>query len=664
MWYKANKNWLLVVALLMVAAVPAVLGYAQVKNATTFVHSNISQPDSLDPAWAFDTASYSTLQQVYEPLVTYKGGDTSEFLPVLAESYTVSADGLTYTFKIRKGVKFHDGSDLTPEDVAYTYQRLLAVDRDGGSGFLNTVPLLGVGSTRSGGNLRATVKIQGKDTPLNEAICGAATVQGDNVVLKLAFPFAPYVQIIAGGQNHIVSKKFTLAKAAELKKTEFGGCPVSQADLAKVNNPENEGALTLNDIANGTGPFKLVGWDKGQKVVTLARDDNYPGNRNNGPKASFANIIQKEVEEFTTRLLELQNGDSDVIDAGSRANVPQILGTANTLVVDDLPGMVVNVMNFNYDIKGNNNANIGSAACDGKGIPRDFFRDKNVRLGFAYSYDRDKYVRDILLGKGVAPATPDIKGLPFHDPNVQGYKFDREKARAAFGAAKCADKALGSVGFNFSMRFNAGNLARQAACNLVKTDVESFNRNFQIRCEGVPFAEILNQIDEGQLAMWILGWAPDYIDDADYIDQWMGSADHGAAYSGAGASIDKLADFNVAGKTPGGVEYKNWDDLLNKGLSATANAVRKDIYSHLQKLYVDGVASIPVSQGVAFQPMSQTLAGWYYNPGHPSNTYPALNNLSKVAGAKPNVDDLCANYATVTFNYGPKGDKKDCKNKP
>jgi peptide/nickel transport system substrate-binding protein len=661
MWFKASK---VLIALLLVAAVPAVFGHAQVKNPTTFVHQNISQPDSLDPGWAFDTASYSTIQQVYESLLTYKGGSTSEFLPVLAESFTISADGLTYTFKIRKDVKFHDGSDLTPEDVAYTYQRLLAIDRDGGSGFLNTVPLLGVGSTRDSKGLRATVKIGGKDTPLNEAICGAATVQGDNVVLKLALPFAPYVQIIAGGQNHIVSKKFVTAQAAAQKKNDFGGCPLSMDDLKKVNNPENEQNLALYDVANGTGPFRLVGWDRGQKIVTLKRDDNYPGNRNNGPKASFENVIQAEVQEFTARLLALQNGDTDFIDAGSRANVPQILGTANSLVVDDLPGLVVNVMNFNYNIQGDNNPNIGSGACDGKGIPRNFFHDKNIRLGFAYSYDRGKYIRDIFLNKGVAPATPDIAGLPFHDPTVKGYSFDREKARAAFGAAKCGNAALNSVGFNFSMRFNAGNLARQAACNLIKTDVESFNRLFQIRCEGVPFGEILNQIDSGGLAMWVLGWAPDYIDDADYIDQWMGSAEHGAAYSGAGASIDKLADFSVAGKTPGGVEYKNWDDLLNKGLSATANAVRKDIYSHLQKLYVESVASVPISQGIAFQTMNQSVAGWYYNPGHPSNSYPTLNVLSKVAGAKPNVDDLCANYGTVTFNYGPNAAKKDCTNKP
>jgi peptide/nickel transport system substrate-binding protein len=654
-----------VFVLLALLALPNWVGLAQVKNTDTFIFDTFSSPDTLDPGWGFDTASFTVIQQVYEPLITFKGGQTDELLPVLAESFTISADGLTYTFKIRKGIKFHDGSDLTPEDVAYTFQRLLAIDRDGGSSFLHAIPLLGVGSTRGADNaLRATVKIANKDLPLNEAICNAVAVQGENVVLKLAQPFAPYVQILAGGQSHIISKKFTLAQAQAQKKTEFSGCPVSLEDLKKFNNPENESKLALFDLANGTGPFKLTSWDKAQKVITLARDDNYAGNRNNGPKASFKNIIIKDIEEFTTRLLELKNGDADIILAGSRANVPQILDTENTLVVDDLPGLTVNVLNFNFDIKGDKNPMIGSAACDGKGIPRDFFRDANIRLGFAYVYDREKYIRDILLGKGIAPATPDVAGLPFHDPSIQGYKFDREKARAAFNAAKCGNQSLSAVGFTFSMRFNAGNLARQSACNLIKTDVESFNRNFHINCEGVPFSEILNQVNNGEVPSFVLGWAPDYIDDADYIDQWMGSAQHGAAYSGAGVSVDKLEVWGKPGKTAGGVEYKNWDDLLNKGIAATSNAARKDIYSHLQKLYVENVPSVPISQAVAYQPLSPGVEGWYYNPAHPSAVFPTLNFLSKKVGAKPDVNDICKNYPAATFNYGPKGEKKDCKNRP
>ncbi|MBI1743726.1 hypothetical protein HYR54_11775 [Candidatus Acetothermia bacterium] len=496
-----------------------------------------------------------------EPLIAYKGGSTSEFVPVLAAALpTVSADGLTWTLQIRSGVKFHDGTDLTSEDIAYTFHRLMAIDRDGGSAFLLLDPLLGISSTRDEkGNLLPSVKIGGKDVPLNEAMWKTMTCPNpQTLIFHLVKPIGYFSQILAGGQSHIISKKFTLAKAAELKKNEFPGFPISFEELKKYNNPENEQNLALFSAMNGTGPFKLVNWDQAQKVVQLARNDNYWGN-----KPSFKNVLSKEVGEFTTRLLELKNGDADLIDAGSRANVPQILTTPGALVVDDLPGLVVNVYNFNYAIntdKDGKNPLIGSAACDGKGIPKDFWQDIHIRKTFAYSYDREKYIRDVLLNKGVAPATPDIAGLPFHNPNIKGYSFDREKARTELGQAKCgtaADaKALNSVGFTFTVRYNAGNLARQTACNLIKTDVESFNRNFHINCEGVPFAEILNQIDSGQLPAFVLGWAPDYIDDSDYIDQWMGSPEDGAAYSGSGSNVNKLPAWGTPGKTPGGVEYK------------------------------------------------------------------------------------------------------------
>ncbi|MBI3660193.1 hypothetical protein HY230_06945 [Candidatus Acetothermia bacterium] len=648
-WYKANKNWLfIIIALLFVASVPAVLGYAQ---NDTFVYDNISQPETLDPGWAFDTASFISIQQLYEPLLTYKGGKTDEFVPVLAESYTVSADGLTYTFKIRSGVKFHDGSDLTAADVAYSIQRIIAIDRDGGSAFLHLDPLLDIGSTRDNkGNLLATAV--GK--PLNEAICNAVTTPDANtVVFHLAKPFAPYPQVLAGGQSHIISKSFTIAQAKAQNKTDFGGCPLSADDLKKVNNPDDPSKLALFTAANGTGPFKLVNWDQAQKIVTLAKNDSYPGNRNNGPAASFKNLIFKEVDENTTRYLELGNGAADFVDA-NRADIPQVEKIKDVLVVDDLPGLVVAVFNFNFDIKGGDkNPLIGSGKCDGKGVPTDFWRDANVRKAFALSFDHDTYVRDIFLGKAISPATPDVKGLPYYDGNVKGITFNREAARAAFAAAKCGTAkdapALNSVGFTFTARFNNGNLARQAAGNLLKLQVESFNRNYHINVEGVPFADILKQIADGTLPTYILGWAPDYIDDSDYIDQWVGSNAHGASFSGPG-SIDKLPEWGTAGKTKGGVEYKNWDELLDKGKSTADSNVRKDIYSWTQQLYVDNAIGIPLSQPSVFSVQRSSLDGWYYNPGFPSNEFPPLNNLAKGTGKGPNKADICTNYSTATFN--------------
>ena len=103
--------------------------------------------DTLDPALAYDTASGEIIQNVYDTLVFYDGEATDKFLPQLAtEMPTVSADNLTFTFKIRSGVKFHNGAYLTPSDVAYTFQRGLLQGGYSSPQWLLAEPFFGVGN--------------------------------------------------------------------------------------------------------------------------------------------------------------------------------------------------------------------------------------------------------------------------------------------------------------------------------------------------------------------------------------------------------------------------------------------------------------------------------------------------------------------------------------
>jgi len=93
------------------------------KDPTTYVVAGIGEPETLDPALAYETAGGEIIQNVYETLVFYDGEATDKFVPQLAESWEISPDGMVYTFKMRSGVKFHDGADMTASDAAYSFQR-------------------------------------------------------------------------------------------------------------------------------------------------------------------------------------------------------------------------------------------------------------------------------------------------------------------------------------------------------------------------------------------------------------------------------------------------------------------------------------------------------------------------------------------------------------
>ena len=94
---------------------------------------------TLDPAIGYDWQNWSMIKSLFDGLMDYKPG-TTELVPDLAESYTISADGLTYTFKLRHGVKFHNGRELTADDVKYSIERAVnPKTQSPGAGFFTSI---------------------------------------------------------------------------------------------------------------------------------------------------------------------------------------------------------------------------------------------------------------------------------------------------------------------------------------------------------------------------------------------------------------------------------------------------------------------------------------------------------------------------------------------
>lgn len=287
---------------------------AGAKNPTTFTYATIGDADTLDPALAYDTASGEVIQNVYQTLVFYDGDKPGTFVPMLAsEMPTVSADGKTYTFKLRSGVTFQNGDPMTASDVAYSFERGLLQAGGASPQWLLSEPFFGVGNQDvssmidpSGALQDDAAKLQAADPAKLKAVCDNLKKQivaddtANTVTMTLAQPWGPFLATIAQTWGSVMDAKWVAAN-----KGWDGSCDTWQKfyGITSADDP-------LSKVTNGTGPFVLDHWTAGQEIV-FTKNAKY-WDTANMPKLDRA-VIQI-IPEWGTRFSELQAGDADVVD--------------------------------------------------------------------------------------------------------------------------------------------------------------------------------------------------------------------------------------------------------------------------------------------------------------------------------------------------------------
>ncbi len=571
----------LLAALLAVPAL-ALPASAQVKNPDTFVYATIGDPDSLDPAWSYDTASHNIISNIYEYLLAYKGSGLSvkDLMPMISEKVPtkanglISPDGLTYRFPIRKGVKFHDGSVLTPEDARYSILRFLLTDRDGGPSSLLLEPILGLNSTRKGGKLEPEVV---------ERAFKAVTLDKDVLVIKLAKPFAPFLSIVANF-GAILSKDFCVKNGQWDGKSETA---------AKFNNPLRQAVLP-NDRAVGTGPFKLERFDKTNKQTVLARHDAYWR-----APAKLKQVVIKVVDDFNTRKLMLQAGDADAV-YGPQMYFPQLAAVEGAEVIDGLQNLERSgILAFTFKMNPVANQNIGSGKLDGNGVPPDFFSDKDVRKAFAYSVDYEGYIRDLLRGKGRRTAGVIPGSLPGASNPKPKYTLDRKKAeehlRKAWGG-KVWEK-----GFKVSFVFNAGSAPAQAIAQMVKKNIEALSPKFRVDLRMIQWSTYLEQTQANKIPLFLAAWQADYPDAHNFAFPIVHSEGYYAGKQG----------------------YKNpaVDALIDEASTAPDENKRAALYKRMQDLVDEDVPHVMLAEGVRYRAQRKWVKGFIYRPTFPDMPY-------------------------------------------
>ncbi|HBY97857.1 MAG TPA: peptide ABC transporter substrate-binding protein [Chloroflexi bacterium] len=597
------------------------------KNPNTLIEATIGDAESLDPAWAYDTASGEVIFNVYETLVFLKRDKVDQFVPMLATRWDISQDGKTYTFTIRKGVKFQEGQDLTPEDVAYSLWRGMIQDRAGGPQWIMLQPFFGL-DVQSFKDDVVGKQYNNDWTKACEAVKQAVTYDNDagTVTMHLKQPYGPMLQILTGSWASIVSKPWVVQQ---------GGWNGDCATAEKYHDPTAE-KDALFKVMNGTGPYKLDRWAPGEEI-DLVRNDTYwlkeplwDGGLS-GP-ASAERAVIKIISEWGTRFATFKAGDADIayVDRQYISQVDPLVketcdyqtGKCTTThpngslrLYKGLPTVeaVTAFFNQNVNTTGGNNA-LGSGKLDGNGIPADFFNDIHIRKAFNACFDWDTYIKQVWNGEAEQALGPIIDGELGYDPNQAHYSFDLTRCADEFKAStlKSPDgKSLWDAGFYLQYVYNTGNDQRRTAGEILKDSLAKVNPKFHLSVVDEPWPVFLKDQTDSRLPLFMLGWLEDFHDPQDWVTPYL-----------------------VSGGTYGGTQHfpqdlqTQMDTLIKQGVQTSDSQARTKIYEQLQNLAYENALDIFVVQPQGRHYEQTWVKGWYYNPTYPGIYFYALSKGS------------------------------------
>lgn len=327
-----KRFWIISLAAVFIFS-SMLIGCVEKKSATsgkTLVYGRGADSKLLDPIQVTDGESFKPTDQIFDTLVEYDK-KTTEVVPGLAESWETSEDGLTWTFKLRKNIQFHDGTPFNAEAVVYNFERWMDPNHPEHKG--GEFPYYGY---MFGGFV-------GDEGHIIESV----TAMDENTVqFKLKKPLGPFL-------SNLAMSPFGIASPAAVKKD-----PVKFAQ-----NPV------------GTGPFKFESWKKNDSVV-LVKNENFW--KKGLPQLD--RVIFKSIPDNAARYSALQSGGIDMMD-GLNPNDVGLIKQDSQFKLYEQPGMNVGYLAFNTGKKPFDNSKVRQAinhAVNKEAIIKNFYAGQAI----------------------------------------------------------------------------------------------------------------------------------------------------------------------------------------------------------------------------------------------------------------------------------------------
>ena len=439
------------------------------KTGGTFVFAGAGDPKNFDPIFNDDGESFRPARQMYDTLIQHKPG-TAELQGALAESWDSDPAGKVWTFKLRTGVKFHDGTAFNAAAVCFNFDRWFNM-----KGAAAQSQMIYYGDVFGG-----FAKNEGDAT--GKPVYNKCEAKDDTTAVvtmneyKGAFPGA------------FALTSFSISSPDALKK--YSADKVTQQG----------DSFEYNDYANahptGTGPFKFGGWDKANSSITLVRNDDYWGE-----KVKLDKVVIKVIKDESARKQELRAGTVDGIDFPAPPDATALAGEGYNVLVRP----AFNVLYLGINQK-NNPA----------------LKDVRVRQAIEYAINRQQLVQTKApKGAEVASQFMPKTVLGFAD-DVQQYGYDPAKAKQLL-----ADAGASNLTLNF---YYPPDVSRpympnpQEIFSVISNDLQAIG----IKVNGVPRPWNGGYKDDvqksGKHDLHIIGWTGDYNDPGNFVGTFFGRA--------------------------------------------------------------------------------------------------------------------------------------------
>jgi peptide/nickel transport system substrate-binding protein len=431
----------------------------------TLVFAGAADPVVIDGALVSDGESIRAVTQIFETLIGLKPGST-ELVPALATKWEVSPDAKSYTFTLRDGVKFTDGTDFNAEAVCANFDRWYNF-----KGPLQSSSASYYWQSFFGGYKK------NESPDLSPSLYKSCVAKNPTTaVITLTKPSASML-------GALTQQAFSIASPKALKEFKADAGTVSEDTGFKPTGTFG----TQHPV--GTGPFKLESWKRGDKLVLVRNDDYW------GEKAKLDKVIIRPIADNAARLQALQNDEIQGYDLVEPQDVPTIEGD-DSLKIIERPAFNVAYVTINQKQK-----------------PMDKLE---VRQAVAYGLDREAVVNNFYGGRGVVAKEmmpPEVMG---YADDVTEYTYDPAKAKQLL--QKAGLKLPVKIDFWYPTDVSRPYMPDP------KRNFEAFaaslnKSGFKVTPHSAPWSpDYLGRVDEGKAGhLNLIGWTGDFADPDNFV---------------------------------------------------------------------------------------------------------------------------------------------------